>query len=338
MTVSQFMQMALMDPKDGYYTNNNPFGRSGDFITAPEVSQLFGEMIGLWTIDIWQKMGEPEAFILAEAGPGRGTMMADILRTLLKLAPKMMAGMSVCLIETSDKLQKVQEDALSSFNVPLMWQSHLNDLPKIPLILLANEFLDALPIHQFVFQDGDWHERCVGVSSQGILQWGLVPTAMKPSLHANPQDGDIFEINTTAQTFCTDLSARLQNNKGAALFIDYGHLESSFGDTFQAMRDHRFVDVLSEPGKADLTAHVDFDPLMKIAKASNLTIKSTTQGSFLLAMGLLERAGRLGASLDVGEQKNIQNDVERLAAPDKMGNLFKVMAFAAEGIDPHGFD
>ncbi|MEP3631312.1 MAG: SAM-dependent methyltransferase [Hyphomicrobiales bacterium] len=338
MTVGQFMQIALTDPSDGYYTNQNPFGRSGDFITAPEISQLFGEMIGIWSIDVWQKMGAPAKFQLIEAGPGRGTLMADVLRTIQKLAPPMLEAATVSLIEISPALKEKQRQALSTFDVTINWHDTLSDVADQPIILLANEFLDALPIRQFLFQENRWHERAIGLSSDGSLEWGLIPATITVPSRLSPNAGDIFEICTPAQTFCASVCETIKNQGGAALFIDYGHLESGFGDTFQAVKDHQYVNVLEAVGQADLTAHIDFDPLAKIGENADLTVKTTTQGAFLLEMGILQRAGQLGANLDIEQQKIIQNDVERLAAPDKMGNLFKAMTFAARGMDLHGFN
>ena len=332
------MQIALTDPSDGYYTNQNPFGRSGDFITAPEISQLFGEMIGIWTIDVWQKMGAPANFQLIEAGPGRGTLMADVLRTIQKLASPMLEAATVGLIEISPALKEKQKQALSAFNVTLNWHNQLDDIGRQPIIFLANEFLDALPIRQFLFQEDKWHERAIGLGENGALDWGLIPATITLPSRLAPKAGDIFEICSPAQTFCTSVCDKIKTQSGAALFIDYGHLESGFGDTFQAVKDHQYINVLKAVGQADLTAHIDFEPLTKIGENADLTVKTTTQGEFLLAMGILERAGQLGAALDVEQQKNIQNDVERLAAPDKMGNLFKAMTFAARGMDLHGFN
>lgn len=338
MTVGQFMHIALTDPSNGYYTSQNPFGRSGDFITAPEISQLFGEMIGIWSIDVWQKMGSPTKFQLVEAGPGRGTLMADVLRTIQKLAPSMLNAATVGLIEISPALKEKQKQALANFDVSIGWHDTLNDIDDQPIILLANEFLDALPIRQFLFQENKWHERAIGLSSRGALDWGLIPATIAVPSRLTPKGGDIFEICTPAQIFCTSVCEKIKARGGAALFIDYGHLESGFGDTFQAVKDHQYINVLEAVGQADLTAHIDFDPLSKIGESAGLIAKTTTQGAFLLEMEILQRAGQLGASMDVEQQKNIQNDVERLAAPEKMGNLFKAMTFAAKGIDLHGFN
>ena len=332
------MQIALTDPSHGYYTNQNPFGRSGDFITAPEISQLFGEMIGIWTIDVWQKMGVPAKFQLIEAGPGRGTLMVDVLRTIQKLAPPMLEAATVGLIEISPALKEKQKQVLASFGATVNWHNTLNDVDDQPIILLANEFLDALPIRQFLFQENKWHERAVGLGPNGALDWGLIPATINVPSRLSPKVGDIFEICIPAQTFCASVCEKIKTQGGAALFIDYGHLESGFGDTFQAVKDHTYVNVLDEVGQADLTAHIDFEPLVKIGENAGLTVKTTTQGEFLLEMGILQRAGQLGAPLDVEQQKNIQNDVERLAAPEKMGNLFKAMTFAARGMDLHGFN
>lgn len=335
MDVATYMQICLTDPQYGYYTTGKPIGRKGDFITAPEISQLFGELIGIWIIDTWQKLGAPSPFSLIEAGPGRGTLMADILRTITKLSAPCAASAQICLIEISPTLKTMQKDKLSTYAMPLSWHESIDDIVDSPFILIANEFLDALPINQYQFSEGQWGERAIGLSPENRLTWGLKPTQFKTRL--TPKSGDIFETCPAAQTLITHLSKRIAKQNGAALLVDYGHLASGFGDTFQAVKDHVHTNPLDMPGHADLTAHVDFEPLQAIAKTAGLNVHTTTQGAFLLAMGLLERAGTLGASLSIKQQEKIRIDVERLAAPEKMGNLFKVMALSKNGIIPHGF-
>lgn len=333
--VATYMQLCLSDPHSGYYTTRKPIGQKGDFTTAPEISQLFGEMIGIWIIDTWQKLGSPNPFSLIEAGPGRGTLMADCLRTIEKLSAPCALALHVHLIEISGTLKAMQQETLSGFDGPLFWHSTIDEIEPQPFILIGNEFLDALPIHQYQFQDGKWAERAIGLSEDNTLAWGLIPTRFQSPL--TPKEGDIFEICVEAQKFMSTLCERCASEKGATLLIDYGHLKSGFGDTFQAMKNHHYSDPLEAPGSADLTAHVDFKTLANIALDKNLECHSTTQGAFLLAMGLLERAGALGAGLDVEAQEKIQSDVERLAARDKMGDLFKVMTLSTSGITPHGF-
>lgn len=340
MDVATYMRLCLTDPEQGYYTTRNPIGGKGDFITAPEISQLFGELIGIWVLDIWQKLDAPSAFSLVEAGPGRATLMADMLRTIKKLSPSCAAATNVRLIEVSPSLKEIQKETLSPFGISLHWHENLDDIPDLPFILVANEFLDALPIHQYQFKNGKWAERAIGLSPHDTLVWGLTPSTFTPPLASRndaPPEGAIFETSPAARTLIATLSNRIKAEQAAALFIDYGHLESGFGDTFQAVKNHAYADPLAEPGAADLTVHVDFEALQKIVQDAGLRAQTTTQGDFLLAMGLLERAGVLGAHLTEKQQKNIKTDVERLAAPEKMGNLFKVMAITKSGITPHGF-
>lgn len=333
--LATYMQLCLTDPDDGYYTTKKPIGRKGDFITAPEISQLFGELIGIWIIDTWQKLGAPSPFSLIEAGPGHGTLMADILRTIAKLSTPCSKAAHVRLIEISPPLKKIQKDKLSAFDTPLTWHESTEDIGDDAFILIANEFFDALPINQYQFVEGQWAERAIGLSPENTLTWGLKPSKFNTTL--NPKPNDIFETSVSAQKRVVDLSKRIKTQNGAALLIDYGHLKSGFGDTFQAIKNHAYVNPLEDPGSADLTAHVDFDPFQQIAAKAGLHAKTTTQGAFLLAMGLLERAGALGANLTTRQQEKIKTDVERLAAPDKMGNLFKVMTITRSGITPHGF-
>lgn len=335
--LDHYMRLCLADPAHGYYTTRKPIGRAGDFITAPEVSQLFGELVGVWVIDMWQKLGAPDAFILAEAGPGRGTLMADMLRTVKKLAPDCAKAAAVRLIEISPSLRDAQQTALRPFGIPVGWHETVEDIGGHPFLLIANEFLDALPIRQYQFANERWAERTVGLSADNALAWGLKPANFQCPPELDPQEGAIFETCEAAQRTVAHLCALLRTFGGGALFIDYGHLESGFGDTFQAVKDHAYTDPLDTPGEADLTAHVDFDALCRIAKAAGLDARTGTQGGFLLKMGLLERAGALGAMLHAPEREKIGNDVERLAAPEKMGNLFKVMAITTGGIAPYGF-
>ncbi|MBA4783608.1 MAG: SAM-dependent methyltransferase [Rhizobiales bacterium] len=337
MDVATYMRHCLTDPADGYYVKKPPFGRDGDFITAPEISQLFGEMIGIWALDIWRKLGAPAAFSLVEAGPGRGTLAADCLRTITKLAPDMMNAMTLRLVEISPALRERQKAALAPFETPLFFQETLDDLGRLPIILIANEFLDALPIRQYQFDGARWGERVVGCSRADELHWGLRSAIPEHLPGMQPYEGAVFEENATARHVVERIAEHISKIGGAALLIDYGHLESGFGDTFQAVRQHRFVDPLARPGEADLTAHVDFAALCGIAEKAQLAVRMTNQGAFLVSMGMLERAGKLGAGLSAAEQEKIQIDVERLAAPEKMGNLFKVMAITRRGTVPHGF-
>lgn len=335
--VATYMRLCLTDQTSGYYTTRHPIGKHGDFITAPEVSQLFGELLGIWALDIWQKNGSDKPFNLVEVGPGRGTLAADMLRTILKIQPACAEGMTLHLIEISPSLKAQQQRKLENFPVHLVWYDTLDALPDIPFTLVANEFLDALPIHQYQFFNTKWSERAIGLSNDKKLVWGLRPTSFKVPPDLSPRQGDIFETCPAAHQFVNTMISRIEATGSAALFVDYGHLKSTFGDTFQAVGSHQYEDPFLTPGKADLTAHVDFGALQALTNGTKVNSATTTQGDFLLAMGLLERAGQLGASQSIEIQEKMRNDVERLAAPDKMGDLFKVMALTAGSINPHGF-
>lgn len=339
MSIANYMRICLTDREHGYYTSNDGIGATGDFITAPEISQLFGELIGVWCVDIWQKMGKPDGLVLIELGPGKGTLISDCLRTISALAPDMLSE-TIHLLEINPHFQKMQEEKLKSLGKNAAFIKSVEDLPHGPSIIMGNEFLDALPAYQFQFQQGQWFERCVGLDDNENLTIGLQP-ARGINLPEGAKEGAIFEFSRDANRAVRHISTHLNTHGGASLFIDYGHLKSGFGDTFQAMNDHSKVGVLSAPGASDLTFHVDFAALEKTA-SGQLTdaIFTTTQGQFLLQMGLLERAGQLGASADHSTQETIAQAVERLAAPDQMGDLFKVMAMTSwpDGrIIPHGF-
>jgi NADH dehydrogenase [ubiquinone] 1 alpha subcomplex assembly factor 7 len=321
-TIADYMAACLGDPEHGYYMAREPFGVAGDFITAPEVSQMFGELIGLWAVECWRRMGSPDAFVLAEIGPGRGTLMADALRAA-RIAPGFEQGATIVLVETSPRLRAVQKETLAAHAVA--WAERVDDLPDGPAILLANEFFDALPIRQFLRTPEGWAERMVGLRD-GELAFGLRPGARIDGVDDDAPAGAVVEIASISMAIMATLAARLQRFGGAMLAIDYGHAESGFGDTLQAVRGHRFDNPLAHPGEADLTVHVDFSALAKVATAQRARASTIwTQGDFLIALGLLDRAGRLGAGKDLATQEAIRAAVERLAGPDAMGTLFKVL-------------
>ncbi len=330
MPLAQYMHLSLADPADGYYANRQAIGAAGDFITAPEVSQLFGEMIGIWCVAMWRAMGEPQSFVLAEAGPGRGTLFADVLRTASRFADFQRAARPV-LIETSPAMIRAQRQLLARNDVE--WVARIGDLPSTSLILFANELLDVLPIRQFVKSGPLWRERGVTATEDGQLQTVLLPNTLDPvSLpagHENETDGAVFEHAPAREAWIAELAARLEAQGGAALLIDYGHAVSGFGDTFQAMRGHGYADPFAQPGLADLTAHVDFAALVSVALDSGVTASPiVTQGDFLSAMGIAERAGALGATVDEAGRDAFREQVMRLVDDSQMGQLFKVLALA----------
>lgn len=324
LSVAEYMRLCLLDPLDGYYTTREPFGAGGDFITAPEVSQMFGELVGLWMRLAWDAAGRPVPVTLAEIGPGRGTMMRDILRTLRQSAPSLVESASIGLIEASPRLAAVQRSTLGDDSARVAWHRDVEALPDQPLILVGNELFDAIPIRQMIKTGGRWHERVVGVDEGGKLSFGIgPPTGYIPA--ATAAEGTVIEVAPEREALMRRIAHRLVRSGVAALLIDYGHLRPGTGDTLQAVRRHAVADVLLNPGEADLTAHVDFAVLARVAADEGLSSAATTQGEFLLRMGLLERAGRLGSGLATTEQDAIHAAVERLAGSDQMGDLFKVM-------------
>lgn len=327
MSVATFMGLAVAH----YYDSRDPFGAEGDFTTAPEISQMFGELLGAWAADCWVQMGRPSAFALAECGPGRGTLMADALRATRNL-PGFHAAAHVHLIEASKTLMERQAEALNDFDV--QWHVGLESLPvDVPVILLANEFLDALPVRQFQFSGGRWHERVVGLDDAGWLRFGLVPHM--PEYPPKAQEGDFFETSPARRLFVESVCERLKRQGGAALFIDYGYTQGR-GDTLQAVKNHKFQDVLEAVGEADLTAHVDFSAL---GGMDGVAVHGpAAQGAFLERLGIVQRAAMLARNAAPEQAAAVEAALTRLTGKDEMGELFKVMAFTVGNIVPAGFD
>lgn len=327
--VSEFMALCLFDPEEGYYTTREPFGAAGDFITAPEISQMFGELVAVWLYQAWQGAGRPLPATFAEIGPGRGTLMKDMLRTWSRLDPALVSGAAFAMVETSPRLAEIQQRTLAGQNAALSWHQTIDNLPRQPLFIVGNELFDAVPIRQFVYVGTAWRERVVGLDGADQLHFfagaGSVDAALLPAAAADAQQGAIAEVAPARSALMSAIAERIAGQGGAGLFIDYGHLQPGIGDTLQALRRHRREDVLANPGEADVTAHVDFAPLADMARAHGLDVQLSTQGEFLLGMGLLERAGTLGADADAETRQAISDAVERLAGPDAMGELFKVM-------------
>jgi NADH dehydrogenase [ubiquinone] 1 alpha subcomplex assembly factor 7 len=303
-----------------YYATHNPFA---DFTTAPEISQIFGELIGLWAALVWQAMGAPSNVLLVEAGPGRGTLMLDALRAIGRAAPDFAAALSLHFIETSPRLITLIKSVLpeSSFHTDLA------TIPDQPLILLANEFLDALPIRLFVRQSGGWLERHVDDDKPHDLPTDIVIPA--------EELGAIREFSPDAERFLATLTQRIMCHSGAALIIDYGPARSGPGETLQAIRHGKQTNPLINPGTADLTAHVNFEQLADIARKAGATIWGPTpQGAFLSALGIHERTNHLGAHASPEQALNLMAATRRLTAPEAMGSLFKAMAIAAPSLSP----
>ncbi|WP_375625074.1 class I SAM-dependent methyltransferase [Bartonella sp. MU37NMGALS] len=334
-TVSQYMTLALTDPQFGYYQTQTPFGRAGDFITAPEISQLFGEMIGIWTLASWNAHGCPHPFILAEIGPGRGTLMDDVLRTIQKLSTTAFNAAEIFLLEISKKLAKEQKKRLCSYQKQIHSIERFDQIPSKPLFLIANEFFDTLPINQYIKVNGEWKERCITVNQDGDFIFIAAPHKLPSSLQtycSKVPNGTIFEHAPLRHQFMEQISYHLVQVTGSALLIDYGATDLAFGDTLQALSKHRFRDVFDAPGEHDLTSHVDFSFLQNIALEKGCFAEIFEQGEFLLKMGLLERAKQLGASKSATLKDKIRQDIERLAGPDQMGKLFKVLHICDKNI------
>jgi NADH dehydrogenase [ubiquinone] 1 alpha subcomplex assembly factor 7 len=338
-SVHDYMQACLADRGAGYYTTRQPIGREGDFVTAPEISQIFGELVGVWAATMWHSMGEPPSVVVAELGPGRGTLMADALRAW-RGVPKLLDSISVALVETSPVLRGVQHETLRASPAPLQWCEAVEDLPHGPLILIANEFLDALPVRQLVREGGQWRERSVTIAKSGAFAF----CAGEPiDSHALPSplrgtdasDGAIIETRPAVSPLLSALAARAGEAPVAALFADYGHAETGIGDTLQAVRRHRFADPLALPGEVDLTAHVDFAALKEIATAIGLAAYGPMpQGEFLLRLGLASRCDRLLQIASPEQKAAILSGAARLADPRQMGLLFKMLVLQSSGLAP----
>ncbi|WP_455480415.1 class I SAM-dependent methyltransferase [Bartonella sp. B12(2025)] len=335
-TVSQYMTLALTDPQFGYYQTQTPFGRSGDFITAPEVSQLFGEIIGIWVLASWKAQDCPHPFILAEIGPGRGTLMDDILRTIKKLSTTAFNAAEIFLVEISQQLAKEQKKRLFSYQKQIYSIESFDQIPSKPLFLIANELFDALPINQYIKVNGEWRERRITMNQDGdfvfIATPHKLPSSCLQSCYSEIPDGTIFEHAPSRHQLMQKVSDHLVQMKGSALLIDYGASDLAFGDTLQALSKHKFRNIFDAPGEHDLTSHVGFSFLKKIAIEQGCFAEILEQGDFLLKMGLLERAKQLGADKSATLQNKIYHDIERLAGPDQMGKLFKVLHVSDKNI------
>ncbi|KGE01080.1 class I SAM-dependent methyltransferase [Rhizobium sp. YS-1r] len=339
-SVTDYFALCLADPEYGYYRSREPFGRHGDFITAPEISQLFGEMIGIFVVHAWQRHGSPAAVRLVEVGPGRGTMMADMLRVIKRIAPLLFEGLNVHLVETSERLRGVQRVTLEAYSTKVTWHDSFEDVPEGFTLIAANELFDAIPIRQFVKTPTGFRERLVGLNADGELTFAAGVATLDPDLlpssTASAPDGTVFELAPARQAVMQTLCARLKTFGGTALIIDYGHMVTGFGDTLQAVRNHDFDPPLAHPGEADLTSHVDFEDLARIALSMGIHLNGgLRQGEFLYGLGLAERATALAKDKAPSEQRLIAAAVDRLAGEGagKMGELFKVIAVSSPALN-----
>lgn len=330
MDVGTFMQFALCHPQYGYYMTRDPFGRAGDFTTAPEISQMFGEMVGAWAVDVWRKMGSPSKVSFIEVGPGRGTLMADMLRVANSIEA-FSEAVNVYLMEASPVLIERQRSTLSWRNIT--WIKDLREVAHdAPVIIIGNEFLDALPVRQFLFQKGGWWERVVSYDLHAKkLAFDFIAT--EPPMPFATMDG-LYEISDARNSFVKECCDLIKACNGAALFIDYGHTVTAPGDTLQAIKRHKYCDVLESIGEADLTSHVDFGAVMRlVGTQKDFGCSLDNQGDFLCHLGIEARAAQLCA-----KDPSVDASLQRLVGKDQMGELFKVVCFY-KGLNhsPEGF-
>ncbi len=347
LTVAQYMRACLSDPEHGYYVKQQAIGAKGDFVTAPEISQVFGELIGLWSAVVWQQMGSPRRFNLVELGPGRGTMMADALRAA-RIVPGFMESADIHLIEANNVLIELQRKSLAALAPNAQWHPQIATalgpdctIPAAPTIILANEFLDTLPISQFIFKNGQWWERAVGLNADAHLTMTVLAEpddTFSPTLGPDyvAQDGDIHERSGDLVVFATTVLQMLETSTPyAGLLIDYGHSRSGVGDTLQAVEHHHYVSPLYAPGETDLTAHVDFEMFAQLMEGTGKSNADgpTTQAELLGRLGIMERASRL-----MSANPNIAHEIElgaaRLMAVPGMGDRFKAIGVRAPNLPP----
>ncbi len=338
-SLHDYIDACLYDNDHGYYRRAHAVGADGDFTTAPEISQVFGELVGLWAGEVWRLMGSPRDIRVIELGPGRGTLMADALR-VLKVVPGFYEAAAVHLVETSETLMARQMLLLANAPCPVLWHRRLNDVPSGPAIVIANEFFDCLPVRQFVFDAmvGAWRERMVSLVD-GAFAFASSGNVVSPSdlrffaltnFQVEPDEGDIFEFRPAVGSVLQQLA--LRQHPIAALIVDYGHEQPGFGDTVQAVENHRFVSIFDAPGEVDITAHVDFASLAQDAKSHCFSaFGPMPMGEWLLKLGLPIRASQLAKKLNAVEQNTLNAQISRLVDPSQMGVLFKVMTLT------HGF-
>lgn len=325
-----------------YYGTRDPFGREGDFTTAPEISQMFGELLGLWCVDCWTRLGRPSPVRVIELGPGRGTLMADALR-VWRRAPEFLAAAQIYLVETSPVLQSLQKRRLANSGVT--WCHDIASALEGPVLLLANEFFDALPVRQFQRRNNGWYERQVGTDSSGAFVFQLTPgpvpvTALLSPCQLEAALDAVVEVSPAAQAITAQIAAHIASRGGAALFIDYGTAANGVGDTLQALKAHTAVSPLDEPGDADITAHVDFQSLGQVARREGVGVFGPmAQGLFLRRLGIVERARHLKSHANAIQAEDMNAALHRLTDPSAMGHLFQVLALVSSTLGiPSGFE
>ena len=333
MPVWRYMELCLMHPQHGYYVSRDPLGREGDFTTAPEVSQMFGELLGLWAASVWRAIGQPPLLRLIELGPGRGTMMADALRAL-RVLPPLYQSLTIHMVEVNPVLREKQRATLTGVR-NITWHDTIDDVLDGPAVILANEYFDVLPIHQMVRRETGWHERTVDIDQDDRLAFGHMPEptprfeVLLPPLVREAPVGAIFEWRPDKEIM--KIARRVREQDGAALIIDYGHLRSDAGDTLQAIARHSFADPLKNPGQADVTAHVDFQALGRAAEDLGARVHGpVTQGDFLKRLGIETRAATLMAKATPEVSADIDSALKRLTETGRggMGSMFKVIGIS----------
>jgi NADH dehydrogenase [ubiquinone] 1 alpha subcomplex assembly factor 7 len=343
-SLDRYMALALAHPEYGAYKSRMPLGAEGDFVTSPEISQMFGELVGLWMVEFWLGAGQPPRFRLVELGPGRGTLIADALRAA-KVAPEFCAALDLRLVETSAILRGHQAHALAAAGVSACWHETIEDVPDGPMIAIANEFFDCLPVRHYVSDGRVWRERLVGLDSNGRLAFGF---AAEPELGLGlaTEPGTILELGVAAARAMREIAGRIVEQGGAMLVVDYGYDCAPLGETLQALKHHRYVDPLEAPGEADLTAHVDFGALGRAARSAGADAHGPVpQGEWLTRLGIFARAEILRRRADPRQAAEIDAALARLTGygavtkePRSMGELFKVLAVTAPGASaPAGF-
>ncbi len=336
-SIATYMGLCLTHPTRGYYRKADPLGAGGDFITAPEISQMFGEMIGAWIGDLYIQLGSPRSLTLLELGPGRGTLMADALRVAGRV-PGLSDALVLALYETNPDLKAIQSETLGAFDPGFV--SEPEDISADPVIVIANEFFDALPVRQFVQRGNKWFERMVGLEGDRRV-FGLSPTPYDAALlgpaFADAPEGAVAEIRLAARQFGERLGKVIGPRGGALLAIDYGYAHTQPGETLQALSRHRFADPLEAPGEADLTAHVDFEALGDALRMAGLSVhRLVTQGDFLTSLGITARHAALRRA-NPDQAGALDAALHRLTHPDEMGTLFKAFCAASPGLKPAGF-
>jgi SAM-dependent MidA family methyltransferase len=330
MPVHEYMRLCAEHPQHGYWQRQDTVGAAGDFITAPEISQVFGELIGLWSVITWQGLGQPAPLHLVELGPGRGTLMRDALHAA-RIVPDFLAAATIHLVEISQQMRAVQRETLSVVQIQTAWHGSLEEVPAGPAIIIGNEFLDALPVRQLIACEDGWRERMVSVAPDGSLQFDIGPRVDLPS-EEPPARGSVLELRAGEDKLLDALAAR--SDPYLALLLDYGPAALSYGDTLQAVHRHTYADPLSEPGTADLSTHVQFGQLAAKAKARGQAAHGPlTQAEFLGRLGIIERAQRL-MSANPQRAGEIEAGVQRLISPSGMGSLFKAMVIAPPDLPP----